>query len=146
MKDTSYKTAIKRTDASAPLKYLLSQNKISDTQMILDYGCGRGKDVEVLAQNGYSVGGYDPHWKNDKDLLNYKYDVVLCTYVLNVVGPKIRKQIISELKNLTFPGGKIYITVRRDIAKLNTGRTTQYFVKLPYKVIKETHGFCIYEL
>lgn len=144
MKDCSYKTAISRKTISAPLKYLLSKNLINKNQTILDYGCGRGKDVQWLNENGYNVRGFDPHWNPDKDALNQKYDVILCTYVLNVVDGKIRKNIIKDLTNL---GKCAYYTVRRDVqnAQVSKMGTKQYNVRLPFNKVKENGSYCIYE-
>ena len=93
--------------------------------------------------------GYDPYWCTEGSwALGNKYDVVLCTYVLNVVNKRTRDQIINTLKDLTKEGGKVYITVRRDIKKMkiNKNGTSQYSVKLPFKIVKENSSYCIYEI
>lgn len=79
---------------------------------------------------------------------NKTYDVVLCTYVLNVLGPEDRKNSINRLKCLTKSSGSTYITVRRDVGDhIITGKNThQFYVSLPFQIIKETADFCIYQL
>ena len=150
MNDNSYKTAIKRHSASAPLKYLRKSNIIpQDTNItILDFGCGRGEDVGNLNFAGYDAKGYDPYWHPAEDLLSKKYDIVLCTYVLNVVNKPTRLKIINQLKNLTSDHGCVYITVRRDIKKhtISSKGTHQYNVVLPLEIVKENSSYCIYRI
>jgi DNA phosphorothioation-associated putative methyltransferase len=143
MKDNSFKTAISRKTISAPLKYLISCGLINKSQTILDYGCGRGFDVQWLKENGYNVVGFDPYWNPNFNVLNTKYDVILCTYVLNVVAPKIRKIIIKNLTNLS---KNVYYSVRRDVQKIQLSKigTKQYNVVLPFNIIKENSSYCIY--
>ena len=45
----SYKTAIARDKAPAPLRYLIEKNIINlENKNILDYGCGKGKAFETI--------------------------------------------------------------------------------------------------
>ena len=140
-------TAIKRKGPSRPLQFLAA-NKINPLQEVLDFGCGRGGDWRWLHFNGYPAYRFDPHWYPDSAALNKKYDVVLCTYVLNVLQTEERDEVIEQLKSLVMPGGKIYITVRRDFARpyATTRGTCQYVVRLPYPKVKENSQYCIYEL
>tara|TARA_Y100000310_G_C20590142_1_gene767539 strand:- start:747 stop:1208 length:462 start_codon:yes stop_codon:yes gene_type:complete len=144
---TSYSTAIKRSGPSVPLKAVESQLNAKD--LILDYGCGRGTDVSYLKAKGYSVCGYDPHWLptdlSDKSGL---FDVVLCTYVLNVLPKSHEDSIISEIKSYLSEGGKAFVAVRRD--KFKEGQTPRGFqrmVELNYPVFKSKSGaYCVYEI
>lgn len=47
----SHLTAKERTAISFPAKVLLQQSLIKGT--VLDFGCGFGKDVELLKQKGF---------------------------------------------------------------------------------------------
>lgn len=150
----AHKTAIKRKCMSAPATELLIRQKFkrwdeSPDFKLLDFGCGHGQDVMKLQENCIFAVGYDPYWAPNDHWLLGKYDVVLCTYVLNVVDEKDRKTIIKQLKGLTKPGGTVYITVRRDLKKNHTVSqrgTHQYNVKLPFEIIKETSSYCIYKI
>lgn len=150
LKFKSHKTAISRKTASAPLRYLLEKQLIPAECRVLDYGCGRGKDVGWLNSSGVRAFGYDPYqegWDN-KAYLQPKYDIITCTYVLNVVDKYERELIIESIRKSLKPGGKAYISVRRDIktpTKTKIG-THQWPVYLPYKIIKENSSFCIYEI
>ena len=149
MQDLSYRTAIKRKTISRPLKYLISQGKIGKNDRILDYGCGRGDDIVWLRKNGYQAFGFDPYWKKNLTNLNESYDVVLCTYVLNVVNKTTRQSIIKRLKDLTNSHGTVYITVRRDLLKdhaISQRGTHQYKIKLPFEIMKKTSSYCIYKI
>jgi len=149
--NNAHKTAIYRKRISAPVSFLIRSGKFvkSDCFNILDFGCGHGKDVEVLNSNGYFATGFDPHWNNNnKDCLNIKYDAILCTYVFNVLDVEKQKKLMAKIKNLTKPNGVAYITVRRDIKKdtITKKGTEQFVVNLPLKIIKKTNSYCVYEL
>lgn len=77
----------------------------------------KGTDVDFLRSKNIKADAHDPYWHPNEAALNKKYDIVLCTYVLNVVDEPTRKSIIKRLKDLTKSNGKVYITVRRDIKK-----------------------------
>ena len=144
----SHLTAIPRKKPSLPLRVLVNSGKINLDAKILDFGCGRGKDYTWLSSMGYNARGYDPHWNRDEEALKNKYDVVLCSYVLNVVDKTTQKQILDQLKSLTKTNGKIYVSVRRDLKEdyVSSKGTQQYLVKLPYTIFKETSDYCIYEI
>ena len=70
MKNKSHLTAIKRTKLSVPIRGLDLKGK-----RVLDYGCGRGSDADLLGADKY-----DPYYFPERP--TGKYDVILCTYVL----------------------------------------------------------------
>jgi len=140
MANLSYKTAIKRKTLSAPLKWLLSKNMISDTH--LDYGCGRGDDADAM---GFAK--YDPWYF--PILPEDKYDTITCLYVLNVIKTKKeRNEVLKKIKSYLNPGGVAYIAVRRDIKK--EGKTSigthQYNIELNLPLLRQASGFAIYEV
>jgi ATP adenylyltransferase len=136
-----YLTAIKRNKPSAPVKWLFYNMYLRGS--ILDFGCGRGDDVGYL-----NAEGYDPYWAPDTDLLNRKYDIVLCTYVLNVLPATKRKVILREIKNLLNDTGLAYVTVRRDLKHsiVETSRSRQYYVQIKAPIIRQTSQYCIYQI
>ena len=56
----SHLTAIERTSLSYPARIVLNQTKIIGK--VLDFGCGIGKDVELLKHKGFDIIGYDPFY------------------------------------------------------------------------------------
>ena len=48
-----------------------------------DYGCGRGEDIELLAAEGVTCGGWDPAYRPEAP--RQEADVVNLGYVINVI-------------------------------------------------------------
>ena len=141
-------TAIERKYLSFPAKFLL-RNKLL-TGKILDFGCGYGKDVEILQKKGFDIQGYDPYYHPQYPL--EKFDVIICFYVLNVLFPKVQEEVIMAISQLLKPTGKAYFAVRRDIKKegfrqhyVHKKPTYQHLVKLPFKSIYVDESCEIYE-
>lgn len=144
----SHLTAIERENMSFPSRYLLKQNLLKGN--ILDFGCGYGKDVEILRKKGLNIIGYDPYY-----FPNYpqdKFDTIICFYVLNVLFTESQEDVIMSISNLLKPQGKAYFAVRRDLKSegfrkhyLHKKYTYQCLVNLPFSSIY-VDEFCeIYE-
>ena len=143
----SYGTAIKRSGPSAPLKAV--ESELNKDTLILDYGCGRGADVDYLKINGYNICGYDPHWMPvDLSSKAELFDVILCTYVLNVLPKSHEDGIILDIKSHLSESGKAFVSVRRDDFKEGySSRGFQRKVELNYPIFKSKSGaYCIYEI
>ena len=127
------RTAIKRTNLSAPTRFLEEEGLI--VGRVLDYGCGYGEDAKEL---GFEV--YDPFF--GFSMPTGKFDTVICNYVLNVVPEEVQEEILRDIRQRLKPEGFAYLAVRRDL----TGKEpTQRIVKLPLSILVENNGFCIYE-
>ena len=107
----SHLTAIERTSLSYPARIVLNQKKIIGK--VLDFGCGIGKDVELLKHKGIDIIGYDPFYFSE--FPTEKFDTILCFYVLNVLLPEEQAEVLMNVSNLLKPNGKAYFAVRRDI-------------------------------
>jgi DNA phosphorothioation-associated putative methyltransferase len=86
--------AIARDGFSAPIQALLRHNIIGPGASVLDYGCGRGADVEGLRQAGVAATGWDPYYAPDtpRELA----DVVNLGFVLNVIErPAERLEVLD---------------------------------------------------
>ena len=138
----SWKTAIKRDQLSSPVKWLLDHKKLHlfCNTSILDYGCGRGTDADILM-----VDKFDPYWFPNP-IRKRQYDVVLCTYVLCIIPPSERKSLIGKIMSYVSSRGMAYFSVRRDIKEPNLRKGyTQWPVYLEYPVVEENSSFCIYQ-
>ncbi len=144
----SHLTAKKRERLSFPAHYLLRNRPFNGR--ILDYGCGFGKDVELLMERGHDIWGYDKYYF--PQLPEGPFDTILCFYVLNVLEPEEQADVLMEISRLLKPGGKAYFAVRRDIHnsgyrlhKLHNEFTYQCNVRLPYESIFRNDSCEIYE-
>lgn len=144
----SHLTAIERTSLSYPARILLNQDKI--TGKVLDFGCGIGKDVELLKNKGFDIIGYDPFYF--PEFPKEKFDTILCFYVLNVLLPEEQAEVLMNVSNLLKPSGKAYFAVRRDIQyegfrihKVHKKETYQCLIKLPYSSVYKNENCEIYE-
>ena len=111
----SHLTARKRSVISKPLKDLIGLRLLKGS--ILDYGCGKGFDSRSLRVRGHKCDSFDPHYQPNIDRTK-RYDTILCTYVLNVIPSEHERQrVCRDIFTLLKPGGRAYISVRRDIDK-----------------------------
>ena len=144
---TGSQTALNRKGPSVPVRRLVESGRIGEDDRVLDYGCGRGADVRYLkGTQTLEPVGYDPaHWplRPVGD-----FDVVLCTYVLNVVTKEDEYQILWALRGYRKRGGKIYVTVRRDLPREGKeGRGCfQRYVELQAESVWKTAGYETYLL
>jgi diadenosine tetraphosphate (Ap4A) HIT family hydrolase len=144
----SHLTAKERDILSFPARMLLNANKLIGD--ILDFGCGFGKDVELLKEKGIPIVGYDKHYFPDYPAK--KFDTILCFYVLNVLLPEEQAQVLMEVSSLLKPSGIAYFAVRRDLAfegfrthKIHQKPTYQCIVKLNYPSLFKNENCEIYE-
>jgi len=122
------KTATARRGASKPLRFLLERGLIKPNEKILDYGCGKGSDVETLRSLGFDVEGWDPYqpgWDDPSVLKDEYYDVVLNFYVLNVLPIEHRYDVLVGIWRVLRKGGRAYIAVR-DVSESKIPKGTPY--------------------
>ena len=144
----SHLTAKERDSLSFPARILLERNLIQGE--VLDFGCGLGKDVELLKVKGINVIGYDKHHSPHYPL--QQFDTILCFYVLNVLLPEEQATVLMEISQLLKPQGKAYFAVRRDIQyegfrthKIHQQKTYQCNVTLGYESLFKNDNCEIYE-
>lgn len=134
----SHLTAKERETLSMPTRKLLKLNLLKGE--ILDFGCGFGNDVKFLKTKCFNIVGYDSYYF--PDLLNRKFDTIICNYVLNILTPEEQTSVLMSVSELLKPEGTAFFSVRRDIKtnrivynpKHNV-KTFQANVKLPYASI-----------
>lgn len=141
-------TAKERDRLSFPARILLNNDQIKGET--LDFGCGFGKDVELLKRKGIKISGYDKHYFPEYP--TQKFDTILCFYVLNVLLPEEQTEVLIEISRLLKSTGKAYFAVRRDIKyegfrthKIHQKPTYQCIVKLGYKSVFKNENVEIYE-
>jgi diadenosine tetraphosphate (Ap4A) HIT family hydrolase len=144
----SHLTAKEREKISFPAKLLLNKNLLIGD--VLDFGCGFGKDVELLSEKGICIIGYDKHYFPQYP--TKKFDTIICFYVLNVLLPEEQATVLMELSQLVKPTGKVFIAVRRDLYfegfrthKVHQKKTYQCNVVLNSKSIFRNENCEIYE-
>jgi diadenosine tetraphosphate (Ap4A) HIT family hydrolase len=144
----SHLTAKERETLSFPTNSLLKRNLLIGE--ILDFGCGFGKDVELLKNKGFNVCGYDKHYFPAYP--TEKFDTIICFYVLNVLMLEEQANVLMEVSQLLKPTGKAYFAVRRDIRfegfrthKIHQKPTYQCNVILNYRSIFKNENCEIYE-
>lgn len=143
-------TAMSRKEASVPCRRLLAQFRIPRHGRVLDFGCGKGKDVEHLTALGFDVTGYDPNHRPERP--TGKFETILCTFVMNTRTKEVRDSILREIQGFMAPGGMAFISVRRDIKAdgITSRGTYQETVDLAreygLQVVTENSAFAIYRL
>jgi len=106
-----YKTAMSRKAPSVVAKYVMK--KYNPRSRLLDYGCGKGFDLSCYVKHGFDASGYDPHFLPIRP--DGVFDVITCSYVLNVLEPTARDSVLSDIFRLLRPGGKALFTLRGDV-------------------------------
>lgn len=110
-------TAINRSKPSLPTCWALKKGHVKPT--VLDWGCGKGKDVKWLKSKGIKTIGYDPYYKPEPKpaFLNFnQIQTILLNYVLNVIeNPLEREALLKTIKNLAGPSTLVIIAVRSNL-------------------------------
>ena len=141
-------TATERKLISVPAQIMLKQNLL--VGRVLDFGCGLGKDVKLLQQQGFDVAGYDPYYFPEYP--QGKFDTILCFYVLNVLFEQTQIEVLMQVSQLLNSSGRAYYAVRRGLKKEGFREhytykkpTYQCLVNLPFKSIYADEFREIYE-
>lgn len=112
------KTAIVRNEPSRPLLDYLQRLQDEGVDLKnskwIDYGCGRGTDVEHLMPLVGEVVGYDPNWTPELSLQDIgTADIVTCTFVLNVISDETeRAKALKTAASLVNPNGRLMAACR----------------------------------
>jgi SAM-dependent methyltransferase len=145
MKNKSYLTAIKRKELPAPTQWLLKVDAIAGPA--LDYGCGT---CHKINNQYFHADGYDPYYHPNGLIEGRKYATIICNYVLCVLMPRERAQVLKHIKSLLVSGGAAYIAVRNDRPRNGWGRTKkntyQAKVRLNLPCLHKEYGFRTYLL
>jgi len=86
-------TAIDRSRLSTPMQILAQHGYLDGRYSVLDYGCGKGDDVNELEAHGIDVIGWDPVYA--KDVAPRPADLVNLGFVINVIeDPRERSEAL----------------------------------------------------
>lgn len=131
------RTAMRRRDLSVPAQHLLNLGVLSKGTTVLDYGCGRGDDVDALKELGYAARGWDPvHAPSTR---RTPAEVVSCNYVLNVIDEqserrevvaaawKLSKRLLLVSARLEYEQDEAHVVPRGDGWITSTGTFQKFF-------------------
>lgn len=85
-----HRTAMARDELSRPIRLALAAKVITADRSVLDYGCGRGGDVERLVATGVTATGWDPVHRPDTP--KRPAAVVNLGYVVNVIDDIVERR------------------------------------------------------
>ena len=122
----SFKTAIARRGPSAPATVLrpFIERVVADSawggavRAVLDYGCGRGADVDYFQSLGMDAVGYDPHAPfGFAETPTGLFLLVTLIFVLNVL-PTVdaRLEVLRTAAARLAPGGVLIVATRSSAA------------------------------
>ncbi len=108
------RTAITRNKASVPARALVEGGWLDPGDAVYDWGCGKGKDLEYLRENGFVCGGYDVAHRPfpQPGQSKIKYNWILCAYVLNVIPPIERSATVRAIYKMLPDNGQAMFAVR----------------------------------
>ena len=108
-----YRTHENNPDDSGYRKFLSKLvdpliTRLSEGSSGLDYGCGPGPALAImLRESGYVMELFDPFFYPDRTLLNYSYDFVTCTEVVEHFHHPAEE--FHRLMRMVKPGGWLAI-------------------------------------
>ena len=144
MASKSHLTAIGRKTLPRPTRWLLERGLVIGS--VMDYGCGKCDKV-----NPPSWFNYDPHYQPNANFGSERYDTIICNYVLCVLPPTERLDVLKHIQVLLRLNGVAYISVRNDKPRSGWGVTKRGTYQgrvgdLPLPGIYRCAGFRIYKL
>lgn len=86
-----HRTAIDRYNLSSPMQSLFRNGYLTGKMNLLDYGCGKGDDLRILAKHGIKTTGWDPVYSPQKKI--QPHDIVNLGFVINVIEDQVERQL-----------------------------------------------------
>lgn len=111
-------------------------DRLYKIERALDYGTGFGRGLGQMAAHHPVVDAYDPYpveeWLHPQTLYTDRtalregsYDLITVVYVLNVLPPDERREVVRDVWRLLAPGGTAAFVVRSwhtDVVTTKTGQ------------------------
>lgn len=115
--EMSKRTAMSRKEPSLPVRFFYNAYTNYSLSLpldikVLDYGTGYGTDYMYLKDEGIDVWAYDFNFKPFDERPDQKFDVVLCTYVLNTLPKHLRAEVIADTAGFVKESGLVIFSVR----------------------------------
>jgi len=107
-------TALAHTrQSSQPLRLLCGKGLVKG-RTVLHLGAGREYVArkDLMAAGAQEVADYDPNFYPDEQVLEREYDVVIASYVLNILPPDERHETYRCIERCLKTGGTAYLTVQ----------------------------------
>ncbi len=109
-------TAMHTQRASFPTRWAEEKNIIKS--IVMDWGCGRGRDSNWLISLNYDVFSYDPYFKPNPSPAEIDFSsvkTVLLNYVLNVIeSENERIKLLKDIYNHTKDGTVLIVSTRSE--------------------------------
>lgn len=139
---TSENTSINSTKLPA----IYSMVNFPKGTVVLDYGGGKFDNavayLDSIGCKGYVYDPYNRSAEHNREVIksiraNGGADITLCSNVLNVIKePEVRQNVLENIKKLTKPSGKVYITVYE-----GKGDGAESPTKSGYQLNRKTVGY-----
>jgi len=115
----SKRTAIKRDKLPLPSRIALERELIRG--IVLNFGAGKDKLTKIEALKNKSVIACSNYDINDGFPSKFHrllfFDTIICSYVLNVLPPEERREMIEHMKLYGANGARFLIAVRTDFPR-----------------------------
>lgn len=113
---------------SQPVVRICGDGRVRGKRVLhLGTGLDRFAREALLKAGATLVNDYDPNFYPDRAVLAFKYDVVLCNYVLNILPPQERRLVYKDIAACTDTQGTAYICVQGKWPVLNRHRVVGEF-------------------
>ncbi len=89
-----HRTAIDRSQLSAPMAFLARVGYFDGSFSVFDYGCGKGHDILELEAHGVDVDGWDPAHRPDSK--KRAADIVNLGFVINVIEDRSERVMVLK--------------------------------------------------
>ena len=107
-------------------KQVASLAKKLPAHTILDYGCGKRLLQKAL---GYAITNYDPAIPEFAARPKGRFDLVVCTDVMEHIEPEHEEAVIDDIANLTETAAFFSISLQRASKHLPDGRNAHINLK-----------------
>ncbi len=112
-----HNTAISRPHPTKAAEYVTSgffSKLLGERIRLLDYGCGRGKDLEFYREMGFDAVGYDPYPEfGFSQMPSGLFDLVLNIFVLNVLPTSVERfEVIRKAAEFLRKDGLLLLVTR----------------------------------